>query len=120
MYCVGLLGLIGVNEGTVTSGSTTETVVTIAYAVGGLAAVVGFGLFGIATYRSGVLSRPGAVLLAVGPALMAVAWLVAFTIAWDVGGLTMLGAMGCFLAGWVVLGIAAIRLDRPSTELRTA
>ena len=29
-------------------------------------------------------------------------------------------AMACFLAGWVVLGIAAIRLDRPAVVARPA
>jgi len=119
-YVVGLLGLIGVTEGAVTSGSAAETAVTVAYAAGGLAAVVGFALFGVATYRSGELSRPGAVLLAAGPALMVGAWLVAFTVAWDLGGLMMLGAVGCFLTGWVVLGIAAIRLDGRKPEARPA
>jgi hypothetical protein len=109
-YTVGMITLIGVNEGDVTEGG--QTFAAIAYSVGGVAAIVGFALFGIATFRSGVLSRPGAVLLAVGPALAAGAWVVAFTVAWDVGAMVMLAAMVCFLAGWVVLGIAAIRLDR--------
>jgi hypothetical protein len=59
-------------------------------------------------------------MLAVGPALGAVAWFVALTVAWDLGGLLMLGAMACFLSGWVVLGIAAIRLDRPTALARPA
>jgi hypothetical protein len=117
-YTVGMIALIGVNEGDVTEDGQTFAAVT--YVVGGLAAIVGFALFGIATFRSGVLSRPGAVLLAVGPALGAVAWVLTFTVAWDVGAMVMLGAVICFLTGWIVIGIAAIRLDRPTTELRTA
>ena len=119
-YMVGMLGLIGVDEGAVSSGGIGEMIATVGYSVGGLAAVVGFALFGIATYRSGVLSRPGAVLLAVGPALGAVAWVTALTVAWDLGGLLMLAAMACFLTGWVVLGVAAIRLDRPAAAANPA
>jgi hypothetical protein len=117
-YTVGMVALIGVNEGDVTESGQTFAAMT--YFVGGVAAIVGFALFGIATFRSGVLSRPGAVLLAVGPALGAVAWVLTITVAWDVGAMVMLGAMVCFLAGWVVLGIAAIRLDRPAAVARPA
>ncbi len=117
-YTVGMVALIGVNEGDVTEDG--QTFAAAAYALGGVAAIVGFALFGLATIRSGVLSRTGAVLLAVGPAMGAVAWVASFTIAWDFGGLMMLGAIACFLAGWIVLGIAAIRLDQPMSEARPA
>ena len=119
-YVVGMLGLIGVDEGAVSSGGIGEMIAAVGYSVGGLAAVVGFALFGIATYRSDVLSRPGAVLLAVGPALGAVAWVTALTVTWDLGGLLMLAAMACFLTGWMVLGVAAIRLDRPAAAANPA
>jgi hypothetical protein len=119
-YTIGLLGLMGVNEGDLPAGSVGVTIAPFAFVVGGLAAVVGFALFGIATYRTGTLSRTGAVLLAVGPASGAVAWLLAMNVSWDLGGTLFLGAMACFLAGWVVLGIAAIRLDRPTTAARPA
>jgi hypothetical protein len=119
-YTVGLLGLIGVNEGDLPAGSIGETIAPIAFVVGGLAAVIGFALFGTATYRTGTLSRAGAVLLAVGPALGAVAWILAMNVAWDLGGTVFLGAMTCFLAGWVVLGIAAIRVDGATTSARPA
>ena len=59
-------------------------------------------------------------LLAVGPAMGAVAWVASFTVGWDVGGMIMLGAIACFLAGWIVLGIAAMRLDRPMSAARPA
>ena len=76
----------------------------------------GFALFGVATFRSGVLSRPGRRV-----DRDSVPRSVAF--AWFDGPHRLLGprraccfvaAMACFLAGWVVLGIAAIRLDRPA------
>jgi hypothetical protein len=117
-YTIGMIALIGVNEGDVADDG--RSLAAVAYVVGGVAAIVGFALFGIATFRSGVLSRPGAVLLAVGPALGALAWVLTFTVAWDLGAMVMLGAMVCFLAGWIVLGIAAIRLDRPATAVHPA
>jgi hypothetical protein len=111
-YVLGGLGVVGVNEGDVPTGSIGETVAQLGLAVGGPAAVVGFALFGIATVRSGVLSRTGGVLLALGPVLMAIAWFVAAGVDWNIGGLVMLAAVACFMVGWIVLGIAAIRLDR--------
>ncbi len=111
-YMAGMLGMIGVEEGAVSSGGVGKTIADVAFAVGGVAAVIGFALFGIATYRSGVLSRPGAIMIAVGPALGALAWIATFTVSWDVGGLLFLAAMACFLTGWIVLGIAAIRVDQ--------
>ncbi len=117
-YTIGMIALVGVNEGDVTEDG--QTFAAVAYALGGVAAIVGFALFGVATFRSGVLSRTGAVLLAVGPAMGAVAWVASFTVGWDVGGLIMLSAIACFLAGWIVLGIAAMRLDRPMSAARPA
>ena len=111
-YVLGGLGVVGVNEGDIPTGSIGETVAQLGLAVGGPAAVVGFALFGVATVRSGVLSRTGGVLLALGPALMAIAWFAAVGVDWNVGGLVMLAAVGCFLVGWIVVGLAAIRLDR--------
>lgn len=113
-YVLGGLGVVGVNEGDVATGSIGETLAQLGLAVGGPAAVVGFALFGVATVRSGVLSRTGGVLLALGPALMAIAWFVAAGVDWNIGGLVMLAAVACFMVGWIVLGIAAIRLDRAS------
>ena len=56
---VGMLGLIGVEEGDVAADGIGRDVSTLGFVGGGLAAVVGFALFGVATFRSGVLSRPG-------------------------------------------------------------
>ena len=113
-YVLGGLGVVGVNEDDIPTGSIGETVAQLGLAVGGPAAVVGFALFGVATVRSGVLSRTGGVLLALGPVLMAIAWFVAAGVDWNIGGLVMLAAVACFMVGWIVLGIAAIRLDRAS------
>ena len=80
--------------------------------VGGfLMALLGSALFAIATYRTATLSRAGAVLLGIGSVLPFV-------------GLNQqpmyLASVICFLLGWLVLGVQAIRLDRPATTPRPA
>lgn len=80
--------------------------------VGGfLTALVGSALFAISTYRTATLSRTGAVLLGIGSILPFV-------------GLSIqplyLASVICFLLGWFVLGVQAIRLDRPATTPRPA
>jgi hypothetical protein len=76
-----------------------------------LAALAGSTLFAIATYRTATLSRGAAVLLAVGSVLP--------VFSGNVQPL-YLTAVVCFLVGWFVLGVQAIRLDRPTTESRAA
>jgi hypothetical protein len=80
--------------------------------VGGLlTALVGSALFAISTYRTATLSRPGAVLLGIGSILPFV-------------GLNQqplyLASVICFLLGWLVLGVQAIRLDRLAPTPRPA
>jgi hypothetical protein len=80
--------------------------------VGLLAALVGSSLFGLATYRAGVLSRAGSLVLA------AAAPLTLVTIIGIAGasGSALSNAVGiitlaAWSAGWVLVGWAAIRLD---------
>ena len=91
----------------------------MALAIGGLTALVGSALFGIATYRAGVLSRGGALLLVAAPAIAVAAFVAAVSVSsWDLMialfGLSLLA----FICGWYWLGIQALRQDRPSTEPR--
>ena len=82
-------------------------------ALGVLTALVGTMLFAIATYRTAALSRGGAVLLGVGtvlPFVSAVSGQIVLFVA----------ALVCILLGWFVLGVQAIRLDRPATDPRPA
>lgn len=75
-------------------------------------AALGSALFGVATYRRSVLSRKGALAIAIGPAA---ALLGAITVGlgiWEIGLLLVMGGMVGFLVGWITLGVAAIRLDR--------
>ena len=110
---IGGLGLIGVLDlsgpwGTVAGGI---------FLLGLLASLVGFSLFGVATFRAGVLSRVGAALLAAAPTL----WIVAIIVSmgdWSLGGWVLIIALSAFVVGWFILGIQAIRLDQPSTAAR--
>ena len=76
-----------------------------------LIALLGSALFAIATYRTATLSRAGAVLLAIGS-------LLPFTFI-NLQPL-YLASIICFLLGWLVLGVQAIRLDRPANAVRPA
>ncbi len=83
-----------------------------ALGMGGLfAALVGSGLFAIATYRTAALSREAAVLLGVGSLLPFVSGNVQPI---------LLASVICFLLGWFGLGVQAIRLDRPTAASRAA
>ena len=70
-------------------------------------------MFGIATLQAGVLSRFGAILIAIAPLV----WLAAVLMSigdWSVGWWLVIAASLAFLLGWLVIGIAAIRLDQPA------
>jgi MFS family permease len=80
---------------------------------GTIALLIGSALFGIATWRTGSLSRFGAALLSVG----AVAIVPMFGIS-AVGGVPelvntvlLLGIVGSFGLGWTWLGLSALRMD---------
>jgi hypothetical protein len=88
----------------------------LAFIFGTLGAFVGSTLFAIATFRTAALSRGAALLLGVSSIL---------TIGAGQGGnilgpiplvVTSLG----FALAWFVLGINAVRLDRPASEARPA
>lgn len=82
-------------------------------ALGVIVALVGTLFFAILTYQTRALSRGAALLLAVGSVLPFAAM---------VSGQMILvaGALFCFLLGWFVLGIQAIRLDRPASDASPA
>ena len=102
---VGIVGMELVGEG-----------YWIAFILGVLGAFVGSTLFAIATYLTAALSRGAALLLGVGSVL---------TITAGLGGdrlppvLLVVTSIG-FALGWFLLGIHAVRLDRPATDLRPA
>lgn len=80
--------------------------------LGVLAALIGSGLFAVATYRTATLSRGAAVLVGIGSMLPIVSiWIDKFEP-------MIIAAIICFLLGWFGLGVQAIRLDRPSPHAR--
>jgi hypothetical protein len=77
-------------------------------------------LFGVATYRVSVLSRTGALALAIGPVAALIGAIAVSQDAWELGMLLILVGTVSFLAGWLTLGVAAIKLDRASSTLGPA
>lgn len=82
--------------------------------IGSMTALIGSAIFALLTYRTAELSRGAAVLLGVGSLLPFVGFVLS-----DFTGL-LLAAITCFLLGWFLLGVQAIRLDRPATVQRPA
>jgi hypothetical protein len=84
------------------------------WALGSLLVIIGSGVFAVASLRVRTLSRGGTALLAAG-ALIAVASLlgIAFVEAFgDSGSLIGLFGIFAFAAGWIWLGVSAIRTER--------
>jgi len=88
--------------------------------VGAVTAALGSATFGIATYRGSVLSRKGALSLAIGPAVGLIGAIAVGQDLWGLGMLLVLVGVISFVAGWFTLGVAAIRLDRRSPALGPA
>ncbi len=89
--------------------------------LGLLAAVIGSVLYGIVTYRA--LSTGAALLLVAAGVLLFVGLAVTSTVNQQGGSLEIVAfypGIICFAAGWFVLGVQAIRLDRPATAPRPA
>ena len=82
-------------------------------AFGVLAMLIGTLLFAIVTYQTAALSRGAALLLAAGSVLPFAAMATSLTI-------FTVAAIVCFLLGWFLLGVQAIRLDRPATDVSPA
>jgi hypothetical protein len=84
--------------------------------LGLLLLVAGSGLFGLAGLRAGEFARLGFGLLlvaglAVIPMLLGVSGLVAWEPVISIMGLVLMVA---FVGGWIVLGVSAVRSDRPA------
>jgi hypothetical protein len=90
--------------------------------IGLLTMVLGSSLFAIATWRTRSLSRGASGLLAVGAGLVIVTLLGVGS-----GGLSLPGALVpviaaivAFPAGWIALGMSALRIGRPAPDLEGA
>jgi len=81
--------------------------------LGLLTAIFGTLLFAIVTYQTAALSRGAALLLAAGAVIPFVGMVTSQAI-------LIVPALICFLLGWFILGIQAIRLDRPATDASPA
>ncbi|HET8786425.1 MAG TPA: hypothetical protein VFM38_12375, partial [Candidatus Limnocylindrales bacterium] len=108
---VGMVGMGVVGDGPFLLGASPWEV----WVLGTIAMIIGSGLFALANLRVGGVSRVGAILLVVG-ALAALPLL--FGLAGPngpdpMGSIVALLGIGAFAAGWVWLGIGAIRSDRP-------
>ena len=80
------------------------------------ALVLGSALFAIATWLSGGLSRAASILLLVGALLVmpAIAGVTGGLVPPALGYLALVAAILAFPAGWVGLGISALRVTGPS------
>jgi hypothetical protein len=81
--------------------------------LGLLTAIFGTLLFAIVTYQTAALSRGAALLLAAGSVIPFVGMVTSQSI-------LIVPALICFLLGWFLLGVQAIRLDRPTTDASPA
>ena len=84
--------------------------------IGLITMVVGSVLFAIATWRTSSLSRPASGLLAVGAVLVVVALLGVGSggLASPVAIIAVIAAIVAFPAGWIALGISALRITGPA------
>ena len=82
------------------------------FVVGLLATIAGSIPFAVATYRTAALARSGALLLGIGSAIALVSFVGSSTIGGSADAIFVAGFLA-FPVGWIVLGLQAIRLDRP-------
>ena len=89
------------------------------FILGSLATVAGSILFAIATYRTRALPRSGALLLGIVSTVALVSFAGSFVLGEWLQALFIAGFLA-FPLGWVVLGVQAIRLDRPAMVVGSA
>jgi len=82
------------------------------FILGMIATVVGALLFAIATYRTAALPRSGSAVLGVCAVVSIVSFVVASSMHGTAAPVVEAG-LGAFALGWIVIGLQAIRLDRP-------
>ncbi len=105
---VGIVGIVGMQLG--------AEEYWMAFILGILGAFVGSTLFAIATYRTAALSRGAALLLGICSVLTIAAGQAGNIL----GPVPLVVTSIGFALGWLVLGVQAIRLDRPATAPRPA
>ncbi|MEP6638145.1 MAG: hypothetical protein ABJC39_02250 [Chloroflexota bacterium] len=114
---LGLLGMALFGDGAVIGGISSWYF----FIFGVISAFLGSALFAIASYRTGTLSRPGAVLVVIGTSIpLAAAALEAAGLG-PVGQLAIaipmaVATIASFSLGWIVLGLGALRDHRPGLD----
>jgi hypothetical protein len=81
--------------------------------IGTMTVIAGSGLFAVVTYQTRVFPRTGAVLIGIGIVVILCDAIL------NTRALIPIG-MGCLAVGWLVLGVQAVRQDRPATATRPA
>jgi hypothetical protein len=107
---VGMVGMAIIGDGPFLFGASPWEI----WALGTVAMIVGSGLFALASLRVGGLSRAGAIVLVIG-AIAVLPMLFGLAYSNNPGdAASILAGLGVFAfpAGWVWLGIGAIRSDR--------
>lgn len=89
------------------------------FIVGLLATLAGSILFAVATYRTAALPRSGAAILGITAAISLVSFFGASALGDWLQALFIAGLLA-FPIGWIVLGLQAIRLDRPHMAVGAA
>lgn len=107
---IGMVGMTIIGDGPFLFGASPWEV----WILGTLALIMGSGLFALASLRVRGLSRVGSILLVVG-AVAAIPLLLGLSLPNGpdmIGNFAGLLGVGAFAAGWVWLGISAVRADR--------
>ena len=112
---IGLIGMGLLNDAPLVAGMSSWYL----FMFGMIAAFVGSGLFAIATYRTGALSRRGSTLLAVG-SLFLLPTLVTTSNEWAPSFIMVVITVVGFSVGWIVLGASAVRATRPAVDSQPA
>lgn len=115
---VSLLGLAGMallNDAPVVAGVSSWYL----FSFGLIAAFLGSGLFAIACYRTGTLSRLGSALLVVG-SLFLLPTLATAQNQWGPSFIMLMITVVGFSLGWIVLGASAIRVVKPAVDPQPA
>ncbi len=113
-----MLSIVGILAGLADSSGEASF---LGLMLGLFAAVIGSVLYGIVTYRA--FSTGAALLLVAAGVLLFVGFAVASNDhreASAIGIVALYPGIICFAAGWFVLGVQAIRLDRPASGPRPA
>ena len=111
----GMALMVVADEGPVVGGFAAWDI----WILGLLTLVLGSGLFALASWRTASMSRVGTALLGAAAVLLTVFLPVLtglFAIPWEPATpIATIGMLIAFAGGWILLGIGAIRQDRPST-----